>query len=451
MKHKLFTAFQKFYIPVLVLIHAAWFIQALYFRNFFYPDSIEYILQADNLVQHGSLYTGHWEIWPHAQYLYTLRPPLYAVFILLTHGITGSWVFLLVVQNLLSILNFIWLRKIIVSLLPSRSVSLFIILGLLFFPVHFVHVNTVMSEVLFQFFLVAALANAVKFFKGSDAKCFLYMVLFIAAGLFTKAVLLYLWVPVAIMAVWYFAKRKKLSYLVAGGILPLLIVIQCTYNRHETGYYHYTSIQLFNRIHHNVKELLIKEKGLLYADSVCNTVWRKSFTYPDLRTQYAYIEEFCSQQIKTYPVQYGLYHVKGMLPVFLAPGRDELHFFYGVAENNTSVNLLREINAKGISGGLRSYLGVIHPAYAASILLMVAWNVILLAGSLFTVFQRKIPLGVRVVLFVGICYIAFASSLTIGSARFRIPFYPYLIAAALAGFDLLRKIYESRFRKASLS
>lgn len=63
------------YLVGLVAIHLLFAIAALFFKQYYLIDSYGYLLQADNLVNHGAWYAEDWNMPVLVDY-FSIRPPL---------------------------------------------------------------------------------------------------------------------------------------------------------------------------------------------------------------------------------------------------------------------------------------------------------------------------------------------------------------------------------------
>ncbi|MBC7391311.1 MAG: hypothetical protein H7329_19075, partial [Opitutaceae bacterium] len=103
-----FCKANKMFLFALITIHAIYFFCALHFEGICNGDSDEYLLTAENLKYHGEVYNWVWKS-KLDPFFYTLRPPLYGVFIFLLKLLWDNDYFVLFVQNLLSIGNWLLL------------------------------------------------------------------------------------------------------------------------------------------------------------------------------------------------------------------------------------------------------------------------------------------------------------------------------------------------------
>ena len=416
----------KYFIHWLFLLHALWFIAGLLWGNMMYPDSVEYVYQAENMRYHKSFYAGPW-FEPHQNYWCTLRPPLYSLMVLICRAIIQNLYFLLLIQSLLSILNFVILLKILKKFVSEKTAVVVLFFGLLLYPFQFIYCNMVMSEILFQTFLIVAFYQLVCFFENGTTSNLFYYNLFLTLSVLVKAVMLYLWLPNLLFMIWLFFKSKPKSALLFGLMMPGVIGLQCKINEYTTGYFHYNSIQTFNRLFHNTKELLIKNEGKAYADSTCKAIWEKGLAKGNLKEHYEFVNAQCKAILTDDVLDYGIFHLKGMFIFMLTPGREDLVYFFRIKESE-KVNFMRSVNEKGIEG-FTYWLSKINPVMLGVAIVLLIWNVVLTVATALFFWKNRIDWRIKAWLFLLIAYIAFASSLVVGAARFRLPVYPFLLMA----------------------
>src|SRR3569832_479244 len=97
-------------IAVIVLVHNIFFLLAAHFKRIYMGDSYEYVYMAINIKERFLFYSANAAL-PIMAKNYTLRPPVYSLFLLLVYFFTiNNWV-VIVLQNLLSIFNILYFRK----------------------------------------------------------------------------------------------------------------------------------------------------------------------------------------------------------------------------------------------------------------------------------------------------------------------------------------------------
>src|SRR4051812_11698865 len=101
---------ERLYLCILFLLHASYFFYAIFYADIYTLDSDEYIQTAINIKNHFESYNHRWSENKILEF-YSLRPPLYGMFILAARTVIDSDYFVIFVQNLISI--FIWIYIII--------------------------------------------------------------------------------------------------------------------------------------------------------------------------------------------------------------------------------------------------------------------------------------------------------------------------------------------------
>jgi hypothetical protein len=112
------------------------------------------MMQADNIKAIGAWYAENWSD-PLLVDYFSIRPPLYAWLLIGLGAIWKNIYLVLLVQNVLSIIN-CWLVYRFVKNQPeiSHAIEFLFIGGLLLYPAQLFHANFVMTEIVFQSFIL---------------------------------------------------------------------------------------------------------------------------------------------------------------------------------------------------------------------------------------------------------------------------------------------------------
>ena len=137
------------FLVLMFLVHAAYFICALYFKKIYNGDSHEYIYMALNIKDHGWFYAGNPALPIDPEY-YTLRTPVYPLFLALLYTLgLGNWG-VLVVQGIISICNILILRDTLRYIKFTRSYDWLLSAFVLLYPSQFINTNTIAPDLLLQ-------------------------------------------------------------------------------------------------------------------------------------------------------------------------------------------------------------------------------------------------------------------------------------------------------------
>ena len=154
----------------IIAIHVLYFLIACKIGSIYLVDSYGYLNQAKNILLHQSWYAEDWNA-PMLIDYFTIRPPLYAVFILLCKTLFNSDYFVIAIQNVLSIVNFFILWKLLSEFkIPQKNTSVMIVLGLIFFPSQLIHANFIMTEIVFQTLLLGVFYFSVITVQSPNSK-----------------------------------------------------------------------------------------------------------------------------------------------------------------------------------------------------------------------------------------------------------------------------------------
>jgi hypothetical protein len=422
---------------LLLIIHAVFFIIACIKSNIYLVDSHEYLRQAVNLKEHGSLYTGNWDELPHNPEFFSRRPFLYSLFILMIKLPFSSDLWILVFQNLLSILNIFGVYLLLKKHRKDLTWPLLII-GTLLLPAQLIYANLVMSEIFFQTCLFWSCFFYIRAYEKLSLQNVLLSQLFLTAALLTKPVMLYFWLPNLFVLFLLVYKQRKWMLLAFSLLLPLTAYIVSEYNRSVTGYFHYSSIKAANMLTYNAGYFVFAKGGQAEADSFHNSTMRKADATATYGERMQVIEKECAKVIKDDPSGYAKLHIAGMFNLMLDPGRFDLYHFLQLPKEQKK-GLFHQLNRDGY-GAIKEYLSSISWPVFLTLLLVGLWNVLVFLSLLFFVFNRKIPLFVRMLLLILIGYIVMLTG-PVGASRFKVPLYPLLLFTLPFFWEQLKVIW----------
>ncbi len=420
---------QKIFVFNVVLIHLAYFIGSLFFKTYLNNDSYEYINQANNLIHHGSFYAAQWSQLPHLPEYYSLRPPLYSIFILITMYVTNSAYVLLFFQSLLSVFSWLLLRRYILKFIPHTSegrLSVYLILALVLNPVQLVLCNSVFSDILFQSLLTLAFFSFLEGVAGHRSKFFFYYTLFLTLALLTKPALMYFAYLNILVAIFVFFRiSRKGGILACALIMPLVLFCVSANNYKNTGYYHYNSSKVFNVWAYNTTNFLNMKYGNDSGYVYKNEIYRLSLSQPDFKRQYEFVDSACTHVLISNITSYSMFHAQGVVNFFLAPGREFVNGYMGIPDSQPK-SFIKELNVNGLNG-IKSYVSDQPLALFAINVLTTLWNAMLFVGLVVFAFSKRVPLNIKLLALIIVFYIAGVSSLAIGTARYKTAIYPILL------------------------
>lgn len=422
----------------IIILHLVYFFLALHFGGIYTVDSVGYQWQATNITQHGSLYSEDFSKPVRPDY-YSFRPPLYALFIIAAKTVVNSDYFLLILQNLLSILTCFWVISFAESLsLNTRVVKVVSFVYLLCYPAAFIYCNTVMSDSLFYFLLWGAFYFSYRFWQTSSNRHMSLMSLFFVLCMLTKPVSLLLGIVVWI---WFVAKRR-MKFPVA--IVPVFF-IGATYsvisytNQNETGYYHYSSVKSFFLVKYMAKYTAADQGGEAFADSLVAGIMNKADAATSYEQRLNIMDAEALAFLSGHKLAFAKLFGKGCLAFFLDPGRFDV---YQLLNRNTDdfPGLYHLIYTKGILNGLNEFI-----TNAPSVVLVYlsgcfCFNLFVFILFLRFVFSRSVKPFLKCLILLFVCYIMLSTGV-LGLSRYRTAVFPQLwlmvvvVLSILSGFQ----------------
>lgn len=417
----------KFFLTSIVFLHICFFIWQIFHGNYCLTDSFEYLKAAANLKSDFLLYCGDLNK-PLIPELLTRRPPIYPLFLAACQLISSSMVVVIVIQNVLSIAGIYLVRQIFLNYgYKEKYDKLFIVL-LLFTPAQFIYANMIMSDTLFQFFIILMVWFFIKFMNERRYFYGLLYSIVLALIVLTKPVIVYFIFANVILFIWISFKRASLKPLLLS-LIPLILLFTYQYrNYRQTGVFEVSSLVTTNLVYYNAYYFLVYTEGLQKADSTIayiDNVSKQRKTYKD---DVVFKKQQVISIIKKRPLSYAIFHTKGIAGFFLDPGRYDLVSFFNPSAKKTN-GLLYHINQDGLKGALLFLL-------KHSFVLLISLAAVF-ASNLFKfycfirfLFQRNISKYAKGFIVFMIFYVAFLTG-PLGVARYIMPLTPLYIGCGL--------------------
>jgi hypothetical protein len=385
-------------------------------------DSYEYKNAAINLITENTLYSGDLKenINPA---LYSRRPPVYPIFLIFPGLIFLSDLFIILVQNILNILIIFLILKILQMYNFSQNINFWIIIIFLIYPTQIIYSNLIMTEILLQTVLVAALYFILKYFLMKKIKYLFYFNLLLAIGVLLKPVLFYFWIVNLLFHVWLYIQHRRRIIILLSLILLISIASWALRNYFMTDYFHFSSIKQFNLLYYNTSSFLINTKGVDYASKTINTIDSVSQTLPFPEAN-KFIENECFEIIIKHWWSYGIYHLRGVLFFFLDPGRYDFYNFFDIELEKGFFHYITSYGMKGIF----KLLGSI-PIYILFFLgIIFIFNFVLFIAFIIFTLRNSVPFYLKLTILIFISYFAVLTG-PIGASRFKLPLFPFLLIA----------------------
>jgi hypothetical protein len=402
-----------------------------------FPDTGRYLQAAANLNLHGELYAWPWTGDPpqgKTVQEYTIRTLGYPLVVLLLGSAAGQPVWLLLVQNLWSLLNIgvvlTWWARIA---RPNVREWLVPLLAVITFPAQLIYANAVMSELMLQTLVLGMVVGSLAYLKTQKIGYLAGVAVAMVLALLTKPV----FYPLAILFVatsFMLARRARQKRIIAIGMLPVLVaLLYMGWNKSRTGFFHFSSIAEINLLHYNAAGVVRQTRGAEGEEQWVAEVLREANAQPDFAGRQQLIRSRAGAVIWAHPVVYARQHLQGMLALFLDPGRFDISQVLGT-KNPASEGFLAQARAGGLVRAVRNlplgmlaWLGVVLLANTARLALAVRGMVLL---------GKEGPM-LRHGRWVAASLLLYVSLLTgpLGAARFLVPVWPLLLGLALFGWQ----------------
>lgn len=436
MKNKPTRADLRFLLS-LIAVHTLYFIAAMYYGCIYNGDSQEYIDMARNISK-GWLYAGDLSQ-PLQAELLTLRPPGYPLFMWLIYLVVKSNWAILFVQNVMSIFNIMYLRYAIRGIGYTRRYDWVLLAFVLIYPSQYINTNNITPDLLLQTTVILYFSSFIQFVLHKNWRYALYMSLWLIVGLMIKPVsypLVYIHALAMLLAGVIVYKDLLHSFLCA--ILPVLVVIGYGYfNFHRTGRLHFSSTQSFNAIFYYFnyyKETKGPDDARSFLDKERATI----DTMGLFSDRYNYANRRGMQLLKQNFGGFMLYHSKHSVRMLIDPGKGEIDMFTGrltlekLYDLHDKSGFYATMKEKGASG-LQDYVAR-NPSFPIAMVVL-AFNLLRLAGMLLFFFSRRIDIRIRVFAFLLIAYYVFVAG-AIAHIRYFMPVSLIAMGCAAIGFQL---------------
>lgn len=433
--------FKKYrsFILGLIVLHLAFFAFALLKGNISgHVDSEWYIQIAHNLVENGKFYNGdlNQSIEPE---FYTIRTPAYPVFIVLSSFFSNNLYLVIFFQAILSIISYWCVSDILKKTGVKINYYLWLLLSIVFFANQLILCNMVMTEILFQFFLVVAFWFFVNYLQSEKTKNIFWMNIAFALAVLARPILLYFSFPMIVLSAWLAWKKKNMKIFLFSFILPAVVALWCFRNYEQTGFYHYSYIKYFNLPDYNVSMLLSKEYGKDYADSTIKVMHQQAGQFTTIEEKGNYLEKESMRLIKEHKLSYLLLNIKGSLIVFIDPGRIDWFAFFRIGSDPFADSIWLQYKKDGFTGVFNAFKNFPVALLLTFIVIMI-WNLALLIALIYYVFVWWGDYRARIFILVLLGYLTLITG-PYGTARFKVSYYPLLVYVFIAVAD---HIYQKR-------
>jgi hypothetical protein len=370
-------------------------------------DSGDYLMAAQNLILHGTYYSGRWQSNLNPSLL-SRRPPGYPTLIAFLR-LFSDRIFLIILAQLLMVGFAAFLLWQLGALLwPNwKSAPMAIVILYLFYPAQLIYTHLVMAEIPMQLCLILALYGLVQF---ADKQLLRHLVLFnaaIACAVLIKPVLVYFWIPNLCFLFWL-SRRTHSHHPWLVGLIPLLtIFLWSSRNAAMTGYFHFSSIKI------TAMALMGHSK-----DPAAQKPLPTDFAEQSRQIQWRYLQRRLSDPMRTLRK-----YTRGIFGFFLDPGRYDLYQFLGWSHSIRGPDLLRETPLLQLPRRILEAFPLWLVLLLAGI---AAINLTLTVSFFHFILCAKADLAVRVFMGLLIVYLVAVVG-NLGVSRYRLPVEPYFI------------------------
>jgi hypothetical protein len=444
------------FVAILVLVHLLFFIFAVYNNNY-YPlagfnfkltDPYQYLTEAKNIIEQGIFYCGDLNK-PINFDFYTLRPPVYPLFLSVFYLLKAPLYVIIFFQNIISISAIFLVRKTIILFNYKKKYDTLFIGLLLLTPSQFIYANTIFSEVLLQFFIVLMFRYIVLFSKFKNKKYLFWYSVALVSATFTKPVM-YLFVVPSLFYMIYMSYKIKKVYPVVLSLVPVLaVLLLMSWNHKRTNTYQYSSIQTINLLNYNTRLFVMSKKGSVFADKFLDSIHNKADKIQDYAERTAYLNKASQNYLCHNLLGYGFYHLQGSVFAMIDPGRFDIsNFFLLNTKNVKQKGILFHLN----NGGFFSVVKFLSNTYSLPLLLFLGlilfFNIFKLVSLILFVFNKKIDLNFKIIVLGLLLYIILLAG-PVGASRYMMPLVPIVIGVVLIDNPLINKLYKANFFKKS--
>ncbi len=429
------------FVYIVLLVHVVFFLLALHYTRIYNGDSFEYIYEALSIKDHFFFYSGNPAMPVVPEYM-SFRTPGYPLFLMLVYFFSiNNWM-VLVLQNILSVINILYFRKLITEIGYDKKYDWLFLVLLISYPAQFIHANIIEPEILLQGFVVMYLCYFIRFVKDKKVNSVWMMSLALVLALFTKPVLYpYVAIHFVLLALFYFGAKlpvikTKISWW-AATVFPLVFVlVYCSWNQERTGKFHFTSNQSLNAIYY-FYYYKANTEGLVKARQFLEEERRTIRSKPSFEERYDYANARGTQLFKENLSSYLPYHLKYSLKFFIDPGKGDIDLFtgrltYGNLHDSTGTGLSATVKEKGWLRGIPEYTRQ-HPDVFL-VWLVLLFNIIKIIGLLLFVFNNSITPLVRLFCILFLLYFALLTG-PITTPRYVVPVSLVYIGCATLGYQ----------------
>src|SRR6185436_7575731 len=271
---------------------------------------------------------------------------------------------------------------------------------------------------------------------------------FLTAAVLIKPVLYLFWIPLLIFMVWLLWKKLIRPFHLSFVLIFISTIFFISYHNYKkTGYFHYSSVNENYIVNYSVYLTVAdKEKGK-EAESKIAEMLQEANAKPNYHDYSVFIREKSFQIIKDHLSSFIFLQAKGIVNFFTDHGRWDMYAFLDKQPEENMKGWKYYYQQEGVKGAF-NYLKQFPLFIFIYLLLVYLVNVIITASFVLFLFNKDINPALRIIVFLFVAYIAIVTGM-IGSARFRMAVYPFLLFAFPFGYKKLKQLVNSVFQKSS--
>jgi hypothetical protein len=429
------------FIGMIVLVHLIFFLLACHYQRIYMGDSFEYIYEALNIKNHFFFYSGNPAMPVVPEYM-TQRQPLYPLFLLVVYLFSiNNWI-VLFLQNILSICNIWYARKVLIKIGYKPGYDSLLFLLIITYPAQFINASTIAPDILLQTFTLLYLGSFISLVKTNRPRYALWMSLALAAGMFVKPVLYPFTVFHLLFLLIVLQRHKLLSLrMILVALLPLILVLAYSgWNYGRTGKFHFTSNQAFNASYYYYP-FISRQQGIDSANRYLAKERDTEAKITSYKERYDYANNRGAELLRQNFFPYMTFHLRNTARIFIEPGKGEIDLFtgelsYGRLYRKEQTGFYATWRQKGWAG-MGAYIAA-NPSLPL-VLLVFLFNCLRLAGLLIFFFNRRIHWGLRFFIFTLIAFFALAAG-PIANTRYFLPVSLMVAGCSVIGFTGRRTV-----------
>jgi len=403
-------------------------------ESMYYVDSIDYLAAARNIREYKTVYAGSFDE-AIDEFAYSSRPPLYPLFIAICYRVWADPLSIIIVQIAIFLTSSLFLYKVAAILGMSYKYRCVIMALYMLHPIQLILTQQIMADTLFQFCILYSTWAMLRFLSDRKAMWLFHLDVVLLIAVFIKPALIYFWIINFALHAWLIFKfRLTRLILILTLLIPVATSLWSVRNKHQTGYYEFSSIKRFNLMYY-ANLIHTRVSGSSHTESFFQYLSEKTRGTPSYSDKATIEQREALFVLKSHLPLAILLQIKGMIHFFLDPGRQVLfEYVYGDA----GPGILFAFISGGYSGIL-ALLRTYHWVWIAILILLMAINTIICVFFILSLFSKLSYETGHVFMLLIIGYIVSVTGI-IGSARYRLPVYPLILCMLPVGYGVLKNI-----------